>query len=216
MRILVFGDSIAQGFYDSQGGWVQRLANEYHGQTLQSMLSGKDFDCEVFNLGVSGDTSPEILSRLDNEIRVRRWQDDPIVTIIAVGINDARHEGSRVVMDVYEFQQTYDKIIEKALKNSNHVLCLGLTAVDEAQTSPWPHSSQQAHWGNNRINLFEDSIKQSAERADISFVPVHDQFLAQLEAGHQLLSDGLHPNEAGHQLVAELIKPSIDNLLAAS
>src|SRR5688500_14737658 len=114
MRVLVFGDSITQGFYDTHGGWVQRLANEYHSKTLQSMLDGEDLDRQIFNLGVSGDTSHEVLKRIENEIQVRQWRDDPMVTVIAAGINDARHEGTSVVMDVYEFQQTYDKIIDKA------------------------------------------------------------------------------------------------------
>lgn len=29
MRVLVFGDSITQGFWDTEGGWVERLRKYY-------------------------------------------------------------------------------------------------------------------------------------------------------------------------------------------
>lgn len=212
MRLLVFGDSIGQGFFDQSGGWVQRLANDYHKRYLASLLSNGDFDLEVFNLGISGDTTERVSKRLEPESEARRWQDDPMIIALAVGFNDARQLNNRVVMDVYDFQRLYDRLLDQATSIADYVLCVGLSAVDESQTDPWPHSSTHYQWSNNRINLFEDTIKQSAFRRKLPFVPIHDKFLAELEAGRELLADGLHPNDAGHHLMAELIKPWIDKL----
>lgn len=207
MRILFFGDSITQGFYDQAGGWVQRLAKKYQGPAQ---------DIEIFNLGVSGDCAKDLIERLENEAKIRRWRDDKLVVAIAVGINDARLVDNRAVSDVYDFQQELEKLIKIAGKVADAVLCVGLSAVDEEQTNPWPYSSTGAQWSNNRINAFEDTIKQSAQRLNVPFVAIHDSFLAQVTAGQDLLADGLHPNEAGHQLIAELVKPALEPLLPSA
>jgi lysophospholipase L1-like esterase len=68
-------------------------------------------------------------------------------------------------------------------------------------------------WKNNRINLFEDAIRQSAIRHDVAFIGLHDTFLAKLDDGEALLADGLHPNDAGHAwLYAEVYKALADSL----
>ena len=207
MRILVFGDSIAQGFWDMDGGWVQRLAKPIHQASLDNILhgDGKSY-IEVFNLGISGDTSEGVLKRLKQEVESRRTDENSEVIIIAIGINDSILKSDNVVlMDVYQFQTAYEKIIKEAQAVAGQVYCLGLTAVDESQTSPWKYSKTGEQWRNNRINLFEDSIKQSASRLSVPFIPIHDEFLSQLNSGIVLLADGLHPNEDGHKLIAEIV-----------
>jgi hypothetical protein len=55
VRALIFGSSIAEGYWASQGGWVQRLINDvarYHVENSQGAAEG-DW---VMNLGVGGDT----------------------------------------------------------------------------------------------------------------------------------------------------------------
>ena len=200
MRIFIFGDSIAQGFYDSEGGWAGRLASEYHLATLASITEGNKEWYDVFNLGVSGDTAAGVAERLEAEVTARQLYDSdgPDVIVLAVGINDARLTNNRAAMDVYEFQEAYEAAIDTAKQLQTRVVCVGLTAVDEAKTDPWVGSSSGKQWKNNRINLFEDAIKQSAVRKEVAFVPIHDDFLKQLEAGKPLLADGLHPNNAGH------------------
>lgn len=214
MRLLFFGDSITQGFWDMKGGWAQRLINQYHNDYIAGMLKDPDFDgTEAFNLGVSGNTVDDLLDRFESETTVRRWKDDPLVVVIAIGINDSRLQQNRAVADVYEFQEKLEKLLAQAENLADGVLCVGLSGVDETQTNPWKYSSRGAQWSNTRINAFEDTVKQVAQHQGIPFVPIHDQFLAALEAGHQLLSDALHPNEAGHQLIAELVKPALDELM---
>jgi len=213
MRIFVFGDSIAQGFYDTAGGWVGRIASTLHQKSLDNMVHGDQGSAfKVYNLGVSSDSTEGVLSRIKNEVEARRLSDDDELIILAIGINDSiLTPDNKVLMDVYEFQTTYEKLIQAAQKLSTHVYCLGLTAVDEEKTSPWQYSSTDKQYRNNRINLFEDSIKQSAFRLSVPFVPVHDEFLAQLSKGMELLADGLHPNDSGHELIANTVITTVIN-----
>lgn len=64
MRILIFGDSITQGFWDTNGGWVDKLRKHYDELQLQ------DFDKNpptVFNLSIDADTSQNILQRAEED-----------------------------------------------------------------------------------------------------------------------------------------------------
>ena len=90
MRILVFGDSITQGFWDMRGGWVQRFASKVHQASLDNMLhgDGKGY-IEVFNLGISGDTSEGVIGRLKQEVEARRTDDKSEIIILSIGINDS-------------------------------------------------------------------------------------------------------------------------------
>ena len=209
MRVLIFGGSITQGFWDSKGGWVSRIANDYIPHKLE------DLEAEwtlFFNLGVSGDFVDNILGRLEPETLVRQWNKEPITIILSTGINDAVLVNNRVKMESDEFQKKYDLLIDTALKLTNKVLCVGLSAVDANLTNPWKYGNHE-QWLNNRIDLFEDTIKQSAKRKDVPFVPVYDKFRAEMEKGIKLHSDGLHPNSTGHKLIAEAVHPYLDALL---
>ena len=208
MRVLVFGDSIAQGHSDTHGGWVNRVASMCHSKSLDN----KDTpDIEVFNLGVSGDTVQNILNRIEDETDVRRSNDKTYI-VFAAGINDSVLVENHVAMDVYKFQEQLEKLVDLVTTISDGCLFVGLTAVDENLTNPLETSETGKQYLNNRINLFEDCIKQVCEQKDVPFVPVHDMFIGQLQGSQSLLADGLQPNNAGHALLYEIIYPEIKTL----
>lgn len=223
MRVFVFGDSIALGFGDVNGGWVQQMTSVLYKTSLHDLTqedaeiaieSVKTTHIEVYNLSVSADTSSGVLSRLKDEVEARQMYEQEEVIMLAVGINDATLKADNMVlMDVYQFQEIYEKIITEAQELGARVVCVGLTAVDEKQTTPWGHSSTGKQYLNNRINLFEDTIKQSAERLSVPFIPLHDEFLAKVEAGEDMLFDGLHPNQAGHTHVAKTVLQHLHDIL---
>lgn len=209
MRIYIFGDSIVQGYFDKRGGWATRIAAYYQQHTLRD-LAGEWV--EVFPLGVSGDTTQGVLDRLRPEIEARRLGEETEECIVlAVGINDAILRDNRTIMDVYDFQRIYDRLIDEALALCPRVICVGMTAVDELQTDPWTYSRTGKQWKNNHINLFEDVTKQSAERKDVAFVPIHDDFLTR-GTKKPMLADGLHPNDNGHAFIAREVLAAIEAL----
>ncbi len=210
MRILIFGGSITQGFFDSQGGWVARIANDYHQKTLENIDGERT---TVFNLGVSGDSVQSLCDRFENEVKARLNDIEPLIIVLATGTNDAALKGTAVASEVYDFQETYERIIDKAKNFTSKIICDGLTAVDESLTNPWKYArGKDTQWLNNRINLFEDTIKQSAQRKEVVFVPIHDKFLRMLNQGRNLLADGLHPNDEGHELIASWTQPELERL----
>ena len=85
MRIFCFGDSITYGKWDAEHcGWVQRLRRfldknwEIYGDNL------------VYNLGVSGDTTKNLLTRFEFEIEQRlKEEKEEVLIIFYIGINDS-------------------------------------------------------------------------------------------------------------------------------
>ncbi|MFH1400496.1 MAG: GDSL-type esterase/lipase family protein, partial [Nanoarchaeota archaeon] len=84
-RILIFGDSIAYGRGDPDGlGWTGRLA-----QTFRA----KGFWNDIYTLGIPGNTSTDVLARIEHECKARsakRAEDDRNTILIAVGNNDTK------------------------------------------------------------------------------------------------------------------------------
>ncbi len=66
MKILIFGDSIAHGVWDREGGWAQRL---------RRFLDEKKFPIPLFNLSITTETTEgpakevRIRDRTENERR---------------------------------------------------------------------------------------------------------------------------------------------------
>lgn len=213
MRVLVFGDSITQGFYDTAGGWVQRLTAIYHEATLKNMLSGNGQYVEVFNLGISGDTADGVLDRMDNDIASRRLYEEDEAIIIAIGCNDSVLRNNLVAVEEYDFETQIEELADKALKYTDRVMMVGLAPVEQKLTDPWKFSSSGKQWKNNRIDLFEDIIKQVAGRKKLPFVPVYDYLRREMDSGAKIHADGLHPNDRGHEIIANLVRPELEELL---
>src|SRR3989338_5799563 len=126
MNIVIFGDSITWGAYDpDQGGWATRLRNYFE---------AKDDEINIYNLGIPGDTTADLLKRIEIEARSR----EPKVIIIAIGINDARfiHSTHSLRVSPEEFQQNITKLNSIAQEFTNKVVFVGLTVVDESKTAP--------------------------------------------------------------------------------
>jgi lysophospholipase L1-like esterase len=205
MRVLVFGDSITQGFWDVEGGWVARIRRHYD----QQIIDGTNNDPPtIFNLGVSGDSSDDVLARFESETKARAKEE--LAFVIAIGVNDARTRASVNFSDTNRYKHNLSEILKLAKQYSNKILFVGLTPCVEERSNP-------VSWGdtgytNDRIKEFDNTLRQFCEENQLSFVEVFQPF-AKAQSGTELLPDSLHPNDEGHQLIADLVKPSLEELL---
>jgi len=205
MRVLVFGDSITQGFWDVEGGWVSRLRKAYD----QKAIETDDYDQPtIFNMGVSGDSSDDVLARFDNETKVRA--NEELAFVFAIGVNDARTKAGVNFSDVERYRKNLTEIVTQAQQYSDKILFVGLTPCVEARSNP-------VSWGdtgytNTRIKEFDSTLKEFCEQNNLSFVEIFEPF-AKAESENELLPDSLHPNDNGHQLIADIVKPKLEGLL---
>lgn len=205
MRVLIFGDSITQGFWDVDGGWVARLRKDYD----QLAVKADDYNQPtIFNLGVSGDSSDDILRRIESETKARATEE--LAFIFAVGVNDSRIKAGVNYSEIDRYKHNLSEILKLARQYSGKVLFIGLTpCVDERSN---PVSWGDTGYTNDRIKEFDTALREFCKDSQLPFVEVYEPF-AKAEAETELLPDSLHPNDNGHQLIAELVKPKLEELL---
>lgn len=208
MRILFFGDSITQGFWDIKGGWVGRLREHFDALAMQDLANSKQ--PEIFNLGVSGDTTRNLLTRIEAETKVRKWAGDPLVVVVAIGTNDDLFEGDAQYISPDEFKSNLETIVSILKPICQSIVLVGNPACDESRTMPV--SWADCTYTNTELERSEQTIAEVAKCHELPYVPIFQEFKARLDAGADLLQDGLHPNGAGHQLIADLVKPLLEKL----
>jgi lysophospholipase L1-like esterase len=81
--ICLFGDSITWGAWDPErGGW---------GARLRSYFETNNIEVNVYNCGVSGNNTDDLLQRFKVEATARK----PNIIIFAIGINDSQYVNSK-------------------------------------------------------------------------------------------------------------------------
>lgn len=200
MNICVFGDSIVWGACDYEcGGWVERL---------KSYLMQNKEDIDVYNLGISGNNSQDLLKRFEAEALVRKVEEAKAI-VFGVGINDSQYVNTQdnPCVSLDEFEENISKLIEKARKVSKNIMFVGLTRVDEAKVMPIPWDRTK-YYENEIIRKYDQAISDVCKKNGIPFVSV----IEVLNIGD--LEDGLHPNSSGHAKMFEKIRPEVEKLLA--
>ncbi len=197
--ICIFGDSIAWGAVDpKKGGWVGRL---------KSYLEIKDkYNAAVYNLGVSGDNTDDLLNRFSMEAKAR----EPNSIIFSIGINDAqyiRNEANPRV-NIKRFENNIIKLMKLARKFTKTILFIGLTPVDEAKTMPIPWNRIK-YYKLSRVKDYNQILKSICKKNKVQFIDIFDQWLN--IKYKDLLYDGLHPNHKGHKILFETVKKSLIN-----
>lgn len=213
MRVLVFGDSITQGFWDTDGGWVERIRKHY--DSIQVTDLEKFDEPTIFNLGISADNSSNILNRIEPEIIARTRHGNLPIAIIQIGVNDSSTDGSTddksVSLPIQKYEENLRLIIKKIEPLSSKIIFVGLSACDESKTTP-------VFWGdfyytNEAIKKYENKMKAVATKYNCDFIPVFDAFIEELNNGKEFLPDGLHPNNGGHAFMSKIIMKELVPLL---
>lgn len=192
MAICIFGDSITWGASDSEkGGWVERT----------KVYFGEKYDIDVYNLGVSGDATEDLLVRIESESKVR----EPNIIVFAVGVNDAQfiHSTNSNRISENDFRNNIGKLYEIAKKFVPKIIFVGLSPVDESKTKPIPWNTDKTYT-NERIKKFDQIIEDFCSKKNLKFIPINDLL------NNDDLIDGLHPNIQGHIKMFGRIKPEIE------
>ena len=214
--ILIFGASGAHGVGGEHGGWADKLKLHIHEQLY--ITKGQGEACAVYELGIPGENAAAVLSRFEAELRPRLvWATPPeTVIVLAVGGNDAKATNvpENFANTPEQYAQTVQLMLGAAKTHAEHVICLGHTPVDETKTNPKRNpNGGLSFFNNNRLREFEAAIRQEAEAAGVTFLPLFAEVPPDWKT-RCLYSDGLHPNDAGHQWIFERLRSSVDTVLS--
>ncbi len=153
----------------------------------------------LYNLGICGNTTDDILKRFDVEAKARvtfKRELDGNVILFSVGINDSKIlvEEKTYRMEINTFSKNIQTLIDKAKLYTPKIAFIGLTPVEEEKTART----------NERVKKFNDSIKETCKQNNVPFFDMFEEF-SKLDY-KKLLGDGLHPNPEGYEKMYELIK----------
>lgn len=189
-RICIFGDSVVWGAcIPRREAWTDLLRN---------YLDEKfNYGVELYNLGIDGNTSKDVLQRLDAEAQKR----NPDIIICAVGANDSIFRSDNQ-FDVSKsvFLQNLSDIFEQAKKHTRHVLFVGLVKGSDRETIPLKRSSTGKCYSKHAVKKYDRYIKAFTEQNNIPFVDVFTVL------SDEDFDDGLHPNIQGHYKIFQAVK----------
>jgi len=195
-RILVFGDSIVYGAWDSKGGWVERLKEFLD----KRFLLNKNLYFLTYNLGISGDTTKDILERFEFELKMRFKEKEDTIIIFSIGVNDSEFDNKKkkTKINISQFEKNILELIKVSSKFSNKIIFTGLTPVDK-RVNPIPWYKGYSY-KNKLIKKYESSIRRICSEKKIYFIEIFDAL------NDKDLDDGCHPNSKGHEKIFERIQ----------
>ncbi|MCX6788241.1 MAG: GDSL-type esterase/lipase family protein [Candidatus Kaiserbacteria bacterium] len=196
-NIGVWGDSITYGAGDEESlGWVGRLRRHIE----------KNSYIEIYNLGISGETSSDLLRRFAIELKSVR----PEIILIAIGANDAIfkkgiEQERQVSPDRYK--ENLRQLFSLAKAASEQVFAVGLTIADDACTQPMPWGKEEKSYKMAILKEYDDALRAVAQEAGVAYIDMWNLLTI------QDLADGIHPNAAGYEKMYRKIYEAIEGLL---
>lgn len=203
LTVVALGDSLTRGTGDDSGKGYVGLVTE----DLKKRLSPQEII--IYNLGINGQTSSELLAQLGKQ-NIGRQIGEADVILMTIGGNDLFQQGETLfnlnLENVQQLQQEYLANLQQVfttIRGSNQhatVFLLGLynpfIELEESETTntivrEWNYATEKV------VGQFEQIV----------FVPTFDLF--QLSVNDYLYSDHFHPNQAGYQLISNRLAPLI-------
>jgi lysophospholipase L1-like esterase len=185
VNVCAFGDSITYGNTDLLlGGWVNRLKVSF---AYEQNLLGT-----VFNHGIGGDTSYDLLRRLDAELTHRTCD----AVILGVGANDVQLLGDdrHPRLTDAEFGDNLTALVKISRRHARWVFLLGITRIQAHKCQGRP-----IFLTSERVTAFDRKIAQVAGDTGAHFIPMQEVLT------DEDLADGVHPNAEGHRKMAEQV-----------
>lgn len=203
LTVVALGDSLTRGTGDDSGKGYVGLVTE----DLKKRLSPQEII--IYNLGINGQTSSELLAQLGKQ-NIGRQIGEADVILMTIGGNDLFQQGETLfnlnLENVQQLQQEYLANLQQVfttIRGSNQhatVFLLGLynpfIKLEQSETTntivrEWNYATEKV------VGQFEQIV----------FVPTFDLF--QLSVNDYLYSDHFHPNQAGYQLISNRLAPLI-------
>ncbi len=189
MEIGIWGDSITFGAGDSDGlGWVGRLRN-------QLFLSD---DVSVYNRGVCGDTSQDILKRF----KVEAESIEPDKIIFAFGTNDSKYPEGKELNNVEFslFESNVRELIQQAQGFTKDISFISLIKADEDNKT-----ERGSKFVNEDIKKYSDCVKVICLENKLAFIDIFEVVDPQTD-----LYDIVHPNKEGYEKMYKAISASLN------
>ena len=179
-KLLILGDSISAGYGIKESeNWVN---------LLEASLKRNNFDIEIINSSVSGDTTLGGLFRIKNDLR----EYSPDYVLVELGGNDALRG-----YPINKIKSNLLKIIDASFAAKANPVIM------QIRIPP--------NYGKNYVVAFESIYSQIAEEKNI---PMLTFLLEKVALDKSLMQlDGIHPNQKAQQIIANQVEKELSLIL---
>ncbi|HWQ55962.1 MAG TPA: GDSL-type esterase/lipase family protein [Bryobacteraceae bacterium] len=180
---------------------------------IERTLRSEGIPARVINAGVPGNTTEDVLKRLERDVLAHK----PHVVILMIGINDGAYvdPGPKARTEprvpLPRFRENVRTIIGRLRAAGSKVLLVTPNPISKRYIY-----STFGYYGNHEITGTQQPYVQALiEMGRALAVPVIDVFGEWRREGalDQYLVDGVHPNAAGHSKIAERLLPQLRRLI---
>jgi len=201
MGITIFGDSVAAGHWDEEGGWVARLTKYLNSRSIKSNYEEW---YSVHNFSISGATTSSLLDRLPKEAKASGWGEDSVF-IFSIGLNDSavNVKTGETITPIEKFKFNLDKISKISLKHTPNLAFMSMTPVEDNKVNPMLWNTEIGYQ-TLEVLEFNQVVKEFSTKNDFDFINTYDLMVK--EGLEKVLEDGVHPSSRGHGLIFEVVK----------
>tara|TARA_Y100000034_G_C6873559_1_gene399154 strand:+ start:572 stop:1153 length:582 start_codon:yes stop_codon:yes gene_type:complete len=190
--ILCFGDSITFGKTDRQNCWVSLLRKKF-----------EDNHNYVYNLGIPGNTSFDLVERFEIESKARcfiKRKGDKHLILVSIGTNDARYNDEEITTSNNNYRKNIQKIIKisKKLKKTD-LIFIAITYLDESKTIPW----EDYNYENKYLEGYNQIMKEECRKNNLTFIDISNVKIS--------TEDGLHPDIKQHKEMYKIINKNVSS-----
>lgn len=170
----------------------------------------QNFQIEVINSGVGGNTTKDLLKRIDTDV----IEHQPDLTILMVGTNDLLN--SRKMISFEEYRSNLDRIIKAIKASGSDVLLMSSPPVDTAYLFNRHDKAVYTMDPNKKMDSVCVVVNELAIANGVFFlnlqrkfktrnIPKHNEDLFIRNPMNSGKADGVHPTELGYNFIAENI-----------
>lgn len=186
-KIIFFGDSIT----DCHRSFIRPLGNGYV-KMLDDMLEDT-----LINKGVSGDTTRDLIKRLDKDV----LKEEADTVYMMIGINDVWQR----FKDAYKNQWIYPKEYKENLETI--INAIQKSGKDIVLVSPFYLDLNLDDKMRNLTNTYQEILKGVSQEYGLQYIDVQAAFDDTLEKEDvkTLSDDKVHVNKKGNLIIAKTI-----------
>ncbi|WP_300672760.1 GDSL-type esterase/lipase family protein [Soonwooa sp.] len=202
---LFFGDSITYGEYDGiLGGWVDNLKRYLHSRYYNDDAK----EVNAFNLGIGGENTKGLLSRINNEILARLSPEHNLIFLF-YGANDLAIKNNQETIPVQEFEINIKEAVKIAKRYTTEIYLISIIPI-KSEIDGVTVSSGKTRT-NARVNLYNKVLERVSVLEDVTYLDINSKFSKFTD--EYISKDGIHPNEKGYQVISDCIKPILEKYL---
>ena len=170
----------------------------------------------VFNEGIGGNNTYDILARLDSDVLSHQ----PDLVVMMIGTNDVLNSGNSVPLDQYEANLT--QLVQRITNSGSQLAMMTILPCYEPYLlERHPASFYGDDGPNGRVKLANVAVQQVAATYGIPVVDTYTLFELYGNVGETVdslirnevnsgMRDGVHPTPEGYDLIGNAVADTID------